>query len=500
MGWRYQLFRVSKIKKHLLKIFAYSQLCLVLGCSIIDVRELQIVTNPTGHDSILESQDVISVTFSRPIKKSQAENIIKVNEFISDASVTIDYEWQSSTTVFLRTPDNLKSGLRYLLSVFGSVETENGGMYQVRASVPFFASHRNGPFQLLSNSPEQDQTVGLWDNLLFTFSTAQDTQEFEREFSLSPNLDLAFTWSNNNQTVTVAPQAPDRPWVHLTRYTWTVPNTLKDANNTTILRTYTGNFLVQEDLSPPELTQVLTAQYNKMNGTYFIGSISLNDLEFSDSILLRFSEAIDEQSLRTALSITPSIDATLLQHDETNWLYVPESGWDQSTTYTLELSTQLRDLAGNNLLEDYRTQFIPAIRPVEFASIEGSSNAQGASVFITEYDSDIPIDIIPETLDGKYRITLRMEEGSFPTFEEKERFVRSIAFQGFLPPIGDPPLTNITWLDDQTLSLVYTDLTRGESDPWNQQLYRLLIRGGTSSRNNLGQYLEKDVYVIFRTR
>jgi hypothetical protein len=71
-----------------------------------------------------------------------------------------------------------------------------------------------------------------------------------------------------------------------------------------------------------------------------------------DTLTLRFPESLDRALLERLLSVRGNAAAvagkTLVDENEKRWRFVPDAYW-QAGSYSVEVGTELEDVAGNNL-------------------------------------------------------------------------------------------------------------------------------------------------------
>lgn len=458
------------------------------SCDLIDLSVLSVTTNLPGTNSVLALGSPIRVTFSEPMDKQASEERAQLREFFSDASVPVDYVWESDRILAVKPSEDLKQGVRYVFEISGQVRTKNRVDHKVSVLESFYYVHKNGPLQLVTFSPAANATVDFQDTLVLEFDKAVDIDFFEDNFSISPSTDVEFIWSNGYQTVGIAPK--DR-WKQFSRHTWTVLDTIRAADQTAILRQYTSSFVVQLDTEAPELDSIESGIYDAGS---FTSVADLNTLVYESSIRFTFTEGIDADSLESAMSFSPTVDGNIFQAGPAIFIFVPDNGWDQETDYVLTISTDLKDLAGVKLANEFRFEFRPAIAPLEIDQISWNFPVSSSTSTFNESTEYL---LNPSIPDNEIRFELQLST-DFVTWQERNRFLSTIQFQAYLPPSSNPTLVNFNWDDNRTLALTYQDIVTGGTNPWDSQTYKLAISGGPAGISDLGQYLAEDIYVLFR--
>lgn len=468
---------------------AYLLALTLASCDLIDLSVLTLETSLPGANSVLPLGSSIEITFSDAMDNQATEERAKIREFFSDASVPVDYFWESDKVLAVKPTEDLKQGVRYVFEVSGQVRSKDGVDHKVSLLESFYYVHKNGPLQLIAYAPEGNATVDYLDELTLEFDRALDIDFFEDNFSVSPSTEINFAWSNGDRTVEITPK--DR-WKQFSRHTWTVPDTIKATDGTAILRQYSSSFVVQFDSDPPELLAIESGTYN---AGIFNATADLNTVDYKSALRFAFTEGIDSDSFESAMNLSPSVDGTVLQADPATFIFVPGGGWDQETDYVLTLGTDLKDLAGVKLASELRFEFKPAITQLEIDSISWNFPASSST---NTYNGPTENLLQPNTtLDNDITFTIRLS-ASYEKWQERNRFLSTIQFQAYLPPSSNPTLVNFNWDDNQTLSLVYHDIAVGGLNPWDSQTYKLTIAGGPAGKTDAGQYLPEDVYVLFR--
>ena len=380
--------------------------------------------------------------------------------------------------VFIEEPE---PGRRYCISLDGSVKTSKGIEHSVNFSQSFFYVNKDTPMLLTNFTPKNAQIIGTLNPLVLSFSLPPVQNEFPEEFSISPSKELSCEWTDDGKEVSIS---AEDGWTNYTSYTWSYKN-------------YTGVFLVQKDTSPPELLRIEVGNYDKEDASFTLSSTDLELVEYLSSLRFVFSEELSKSTLETALSIEPEQEGRLWQESIDTWLYLPSTGWDQETQYTIEISTDLSDVAGNPLEEKYNSSFKPAILPIEVGSITVVSTS-GGSVNIDNLNSNIPVEISVDEPDSSCNINISLSSGEYQNFEERKRFVNSIVLEGYLPPVISPGLINYQWASNNSITLNYSDFIRSlANSPWSRQTYKFTIPATNKGINDAGSYVQEEVSIVF---
>ena len=489
------------------------------GCSIVDLRRLNITTNPSTTNQILKSDESITVNFGADgIREKTAEQAVTLTaenglggnglgggglpgigqagsslsgsnltgDSLSGGSLETDFAWEGSllTVIPVR---KLYPGIRYTLTVKGLIELEDGRSYTVNLSIPFyFVSNGERPY-LESFSPDDNSICGVDSSISLTFSTEIDKKSFEDNFSITPSIEYSLEWDGNTVFVT-----PDEGWENLTRYTWNLTEDVTDTEGFPLAEAYSHSIIVQKDTTPPEVSSFYAADFT--GNTLTPGQSNLNYLAYTDVIYMVFTEPVKASSLSSAFRISPSFDGTIAQYSSNEFLFLPYKGWDFKTEYTLTIGTDLEDSSGNKLREPIKVIFKPdiLINPVNVIQIDGN----GDNTFsVNTFNSAVPISADADAF-GKYSFTI-----TFDTpygMEKRSSIENAIQCSAYFPANSEPVRDSAVWNASGTrVTLGYTGFV-ASVPPHEENIYKLTIHGGTTTRNSSGGYIQDDVYIYIR--
>ncbi|MDC7125405.1 MAG: Ig-like domain-containing protein [Spirochaetales bacterium] len=465
----------------------------LVSCSFIDLRDLDIQIS-IPEEGILNKEEAITINFSLPVSDVTVKDRIMIQDFFSETYINTDSKWISDSKIEISPVENLLQGNRYLLSLSGSVTTSSGAQHTVNIMNTFYYVNKSEPVRLLSFSPDNAVTIGVFDSIQFGFTDSINTELFEKEFSLSPTIDISYQWLNDNKNVTILPK---EQWDNLSTYSWSISSDAKSSSGQPFYSDYNGVFIVQKDSTPPTLLRIETGNYNESDGSFSTTGSNFALIEYHTALRFVFSEEITETTLESAFSIEPRNNGRLWKDTPQQWIYLPDEGWEQETEYLLKISNDVTDLAGNFITESYKTTFTPAIVPVSIDILTASSTTQG-NVNITNFNSSTEIEFKTDLPENSMSLTLQLSSEQYDTYEEQNRFINSITFQGYLPPVTDPVLESYKWLSNNTLILYYSNFISSSTNlPWEHQLYKFSILSDSTNANNEGEYLAEEVSIVF---
>ncbi len=432
-----------------IKIYIFSVLYLLFNsCSFINLTDLEIYINPSDRNQILEADEAITIGFSEDVKEKTVELLVSLT--LNDEKVDVDFFW-STGLLTIQPKNELKPSNRYFLSLSGTIDILDGRKFAKDIHIPFYYLSESALPSVTSFTPENNQSVGVLTPLVLTFTEDMDTELFEDNFSLSPTIEVEMNWDNNKE-VTITPI--DR-WENLNYYTWTVSEDFKSINGLYILEQYSGSFLVQDDYTPPDITEIWSAVLTGSTVTNI--SPDLNNITYNDVILFVINEPVLSDSFETALSFTPAVEGRIVQMTPSEFVYIPETGWDMTTEYILDISTDLSDTSGNKINTPIKKYFNPGIPEVTITSIDGSGDN---NITTSTYNSYAMESIDLTALDNRYSFTIHFSQN----YDEIYRNVieSQINCSAFFPTNKDPVLEAIIWnpIGNQ-LTLVYIDFVPG---------------------------------------
>lgn len=484
------------------------------GCSIVDLRRLNITTNPSTTNQILKSDESITVNFGADgIREKTSEQAVtltagnglagirlgggglsrngQVGGSVSGSSITggsleTDFAWEGSVLTVIPVR-KLYPGIRYTLTVKGLIELEDGRSYTVDLSIPFYyVSNGERPY-LVSFSPVDNGICEVDSSIRLTFSSEIDKKSFEDNLSISPSIKYNLEWDENTVFVT-----PDEGWENLTRYTWTITEDVTDTEGFPLAEAYSHSIIVQNDTIPPAISSFYAADFT--GNTLTPGQSNLNYLAYNDVIYMVFTEAVKASSLSSAFRISPAFDGTIAQYSSNEFLFLPYKGWDFKTEYTLTIGTDLEDSSGNKTREPIKVIFKPdiLINPVNVIQIDGN----GDNTFsVNTFNSAVPISADADAF-GKYSFTVTFDNPY--DMENRSSIEDAIQCSAYFPANSEPVRDSAVWNASGTrVTLGYTGFV-ASVPPHEENIYKLTIHGGTATINSSGGYIPDDVYIYIR--
>jgi len=464
-------------------------LLLLTGCSLIDLRKLKITTNPAGANEILGEDEAIAVNFNREnVERKTAEQAVAVAEGIGRTGdiVETDFNWDGSVLTVVPVK-KLSPGVRYKLTVKGLIGFKDGRSYTADIGIPFYyVSDSERPY-LVSFSPEDNSVCGVEVSISLTFSSGINEKSFKDNFSVSPSSEYSLNWNGNTVVI-----SPNDKWENLTRYTWSVGEDVAGTEGIPIAEPYSHSMLVGDDSSPPGISAFYATDFT--GNVLTPGQADLNYLAYRDVIYMVFTEAVKDESLSSSFQISPAFDGSLIEYSSNEYIFSPYKGWDFKTEYILTIGTDLEDLSGNKMTEPVKVIFKPdiLINPVNIVQIDGN----GDNTFsLNTFTSSVPVSADVDAF-GQYSFTINFD--TTYGVENRASVENAVACTAYFPANSEPVRNSVVWnASGNRVTLGYTGFV-ASVPPHEENIYKLIIRGGEETKNASGGYIPDDVYIYIK--
>ena len=495
------------MKSILIIIFLF----IFFSCDLVFIPDTSgINTSPSNRNQIITPADRISISFNFDVSRLTVENIFQIKSIGS--SVNGIKEWDNNTMYFTPRPE-LSYGQRYVLSCSGKIKDTEDHKYELNIEVPFYYStSQTGLPIVLSITPSAGAQVNVTEQIVITFSNPIEPWSFKEGFSLTPNTDYNISWNAEATTVTIT---PDDEWTNLAVYTVKLTDSIKDINGLPLASNSETSFVASSDTVNPSVISVLPAITDWTGEPPFCRlEVLLNNIAYDNSIRIDFSEEMDPDTAKSALSITPNLNGTKVFIDgsldpavEYSYLvFIPSSGIEMNTAYTITIKNTAEDIYGNTLLDDYIVRFtsstsIPRLHLYSINVDEDNSDTD-FPINESEYSTNNEANITVSEVDNEYTFTFEFSE-SFSTNSERISVQENIDITCIFPVGGiSPSKKTYSWPDGgTTIVITFTNFQPAhQPNIENEYYYMLELKGGTNGiRNNTGSYLEEDILQLLKT-
>jgi len=199
------------------------------------------------------------------------------------------------------------------------------------------------PPQVVSITPANRSTITEDRPVICVeFSESMDKPKTEEAFSISGvhQPQGHFRWVHNTLYFDLIENLHDAAV-----YTITIRSSAEDKNGNNLKEDYTSSFSTGVDLIKPEVVSI-----------YPTDGAQISDIFLQ--IIVQFSEAVRLDSVKKGFLLTPYVIGDItLQNNDTTLVFTPYNNYVHGTTYTITLSTDILDIAGNPLLKEYKSIF-----------------------------------------------------------------------------------------------------------------------------------------------
>ena len=169
-------------------------------------------------------------------------------------------------------------------------------------------------------------------------SEPMDTYSVRSAFGIAPMAHISLDFSHDNRSLNATPFLPLE---YSTRYTVNLSTVAMDVSGNHLRENLSFDFTTMPDLIGPRSTSI-TATHVSGKGKVYLDS----KFEF------HFNEPINKTSYEEAFSIFPSVAGNQRTIDgNRTFKFQPDDLLDYDTTYRIQLSPTLKDLAGNSMTE-----------------------------------------------------------------------------------------------------------------------------------------------------
>jgi len=432
-----------------------------------------IIYYPDRENQVLEKQSQPFVRFDFDADHSSVEKILAVSD--AAGSVPGSFHWDRRTVRFLAEPE-LVPGRRYLFSFSGTFEDSQGLSYSVNYYMPFYYENREEPAPYIVDFwPLEGQTIAREAELKIYFSKDIDPLSLQPGFSLTPDTKWIASWTEGTKQLSIRPESR---WENHSIYTMRFGGDIRDQQGVPLAQIREIVFLVQEDLSPPQVNTIVPV-FNRPEALFpETGEDLESDIGVLDALKVTFSEEMDQASTEDSLSLQPFVSAVLVWIGRSTLVFSPESRFAAGTEYCLDFGVGAEDLAGNPLTAWTAVRFA-----TEHLAIEVSTELLHEGIVIEpgDYTTAAAREIEPYSItsENDYTFSFSFSGATFDTNNEKAGVQEAIRLECILPLEGaaDPSAIGYSWTGDQRLSVTYTEVEPSTSD---QRIYYLLtIRGGS---------------------
>ncbi len=185
-----------------------------------------------------------------------------------------------------------------------------------------------------------DPNQGIW----ILFDREMDQQKTQSAFTLSSasgSVTGGYRWDGTRMVF-----LPRAALAGADQFTMTVAKSAEASSGVDLEQDYIARFFAQSDISHPALLGSTPA--------HGASGVAQNQV-----ITLAFSKPIDFASIASGLTISPAIVSTTTQNAAKDQIIItPSAPLTNGTTYTIQLTTNLKDASGNSLQSPQTVSFV----------------------------------------------------------------------------------------------------------------------------------------------
>ncbi|MCL2440265.1 MAG: hypothetical protein FWD14_00850 [Treponema sp.] len=464
-----------------------------LSCGFADLRPIGLLIEPGVMDSVLaEIYSPVMLKFNTEVIKNEIEGILQIN---SDyGSVKGDYSWKGNALLFVPVQGWIP-GVRYTLSLNGSIRSADGREMRIERFIPFFAVSRNSPPVLEHHLPFNGASVGTNNVILeFYFSRSMNRFLTESALTLEGIGNKIFEWSDDGRILKVIAENALSPW---NIYRWSLKDSAKCFEGIPLPKTYSGHFLTDLDKILPSVVNVYPVLFS--DGSWYPTGMDIETgLGFGQGIAVSFNKPMGESALRS-LRFEPSLTGRTEFLSEDSIVFIFSREIEPEIIYTLIVSGETKDSEGLKTGADYKVFFKPDIPYLNILSvIAGSGSVFDEFTFLDFSETNIVLPVHADSATGELFFSIRFSH--LFELEEKQISPQKIILSPFFPRTLAPvALQYVTWISDDRLFLRWEGLISANDE--ENSFYKLLIPGGRGGINaGKGINLKQDIVFYLEVR
>jgi hypothetical protein len=463
-------------------------MALFSGCGFIDLRPIGYVSFPDGADAILPQKNTaVGVRFDTDMDRLETQKSFSVS--CAGLSVNGDLSWNGRELSFVPL-EGWQPGLRYTLTLAGTLFALDGREARSSLYVPFYALSRAELPRVVSFSPEDGGSVetdpGEDALLTLNFSAPMDRLSVEDALSITGLSERETRWLDDDRTLEILPGKKLSPW---TVYHWTLTTAAVNREGAPLAKETGASFVADADRILPGVVEVcpLVMAAPGAEPRWQTTGLALEDgLGSGQAIGICFNKPMDEQALQ-AIRFEPALAGRTEWWTDKAVVFIPDRDPEPETAYTLIVS-KTADRSGLTMESERRFYFVPDIPYLTILSLETGNET------FAEPDNGSLYPVPVSMPDGIIALSIRFSH--LFTGEAKAGAVLALRLEPYFPGIlPQPGLRYVHWGSDDTLILDWEGAEPGSAG--EAHYYRLTLPGGRGNvADGKGSYLREDYHVI----
>jgi hypothetical protein len=453
--------------------------------NFINLEPIGFSTYPGGDNTVLETETTaLSVRFDTAMDHLETQKALSAGS--AGGAFRGDMFWRGDTLYFQPLEPWLP-GVRYSLSLEGTIYALDGREDRVSKHVPFYAVTREAAPYGIGFSPEEGASVGVGSAegafVRIVFSRPMDRQSTADAFSLEGVSEKELRWFEDDTVMEAHPKNSLAPW---TVYRWTLSDKARSRGGVPLGKGMNGSFVTDADRVLPRVTEVYPLiRGGPESGSWWIktGAAPENGLGHDQALGIEFNKPMDESVLRS-LRFDPPLPGRTELWTPSVVVFIPDRDPEPERIYTLYVSKDTKDAGGLAMAAEFSFSFtvdIPYLRVISLDSGRGNvSPVQNGS-----YPAEA---ILPEGI-----LTLALGFSHILEGPAQSAAVLSLRLEPYFPGTLAPvSLRSVRWWSGDTLIIQWEGIEPGL--PPERHYYRLVLPGGRSGiSDGKGSYLKEDL-------
>jgi hypothetical protein len=460
------------------------------ACGFADLRPIGMRVSPGGMNETLPGEDSpVVLEFDAPMIQGGVEKAVQING--ESGPLEGEFFWQGNSLRFVPLP-GWKPGIRYTLSLSGTVYADDGRELRLDRQIPFYAVSRAAAPVLESFSPGDGDSVEAraagCRALELRFSRPMDRTSVEDALTMEGLGDRSFEWDDDDRLLRVVAGKALSAWAV---YRWTLGTGARSRDGVPLAKGRSAQFCADRDRLFPRVLRVFPLI---RSGPRWVSTgLDLEEgLEPGQGIGLEFNKPPD--NLSGSLRFDPSLSGRIETISETAAVFIPDRDPEPDTVYTLIVSGDLQDAGGLRMGADYTRTFTAALPFLRILSV----TVEGRPPLEPDYSAGgnmggplaAPVHIAE---GGSVRFTIRFSAPFTEAAKQEAPF--RITLKPFFPGVLEPvALRSLLWLSDDRLRMDWEGLAPGAAG--EVHYYRLDIPGGREGIGGGGMYLAEDNFLF----
>lgn len=323
----------------------------------VDIQPPEVVRiYPANRSFVSEKRPPIYVEFSESMDKPKTEEAFTIT---GDHQPRGHFRWDNDTLYFDLIEDLNDAGI-YTITIHSSAEDSHGNNLKEDCIATFSIGNDVIKPEVLSIQPADATLVSnMFSQIIVQFSEPVRLDTVKKGFALSPYVIGDIILQNDNTTLVFTPY---NNYIHGTTYSITLSTDITDLAGNPLLKEYRSIFKAGTDFTAPTLRPEYTnppdysvgafADYNSIKLRLYPHTTN-EGIDKKATLIITFSKAMQRFDTQKSISFSPSFSFTSSWRDDRTICIIPSSLLALMQTYTLTISTQAKDIAGNTIDEIY---------------------------------------------------------------------------------------------------------------------------------------------------